>query len=108
MPHAEPPHTPRVTYELPLADVTAEVAEHLSASIQDAVSEGVRRGRLPSYMRTKAVTEEFGLSDVQQRNLRARGKISYHRVGGSVLYCTEDLLRELDELRIPHTRNSTT
>ena len=103
-----PPEEPRVHYEMPLASIVDDVAEQLSETIQSAVSEGVRRGRLPTYMRTKAVTEEFGLSDVQQRNLRARGRISYHRVGGSVLYCTADLLRELDELRIPHTRNSTT
>lgn len=103
-----PPEEPRVHYEMPLASIVDDVAEQLSETIQSAVSEGVRRGRLPTYLRTKAVTEEFGLSDVQQRNLRARGKISYHRVGSSVLYCTADLLRELDELRIPHTRNSTT
>lgn len=102
------PEQPRVTYERPLTDLVAELAEQLTAPIQSMVSEGVRQGRLPSFMRTKAVTEEFGLSDVQQRNLRARGKISYHRAGGSVLYRTEDLLRELDELRIPHTRTTTT
>lgn len=100
------PDQPRVHYEKPLASIVDDVAEQLSDRIQSAVSEGVRRGRLPSFMRTKAVTEEFGLSDVQQRNLRARGKISYHRVGGSVLYSVEDLLRELDELRIPHTRTT--
>jgi len=42
------------------------------------------------------------------RNMRQRGRISYHKEGTAVLYRTEDLRRELDAQRIPHTLNGIT
>ena len=77
------------------------VAERVAEEVSPQIAEAVRRGRLPTYLRTSHAVTETGLSARSLKQLRETSQLSFHKQAGVILYRTHDLLRELDELRIP-------
>lgn len=98
----------RILIDVPVSELADGLVESLGSLIEDQITSGLQRSRLPEFIRTKTATKLFGLSDMMLRNMRQRGRISYHKEGTAVLYRTEDLRRELDAQRIPHTLNGIT
>ena len=98
----------RILIPVPVSELADVLAESLDPTIENQITRGLQRSRLPEFIRTTKATEIFGLSAVMLRNMRQRGKISFHREGNAVLYKVEDLRRELDAQRIPHTLNGIT
>lgn len=88
---------------IPKSDPTlAELfAGWLPKLVETSVAEGIRRGKLPEYLRTSAASRETGLKARSLKHLRDTGQISFHKQGGTILYRTKDLLDELDQLQIP-------
>ncbi len=58
------------------------------------LNESQHQQKIPKYLRTKDLQEMFGLSPSTLQNLRNQGKLSFMKVGGTILY----ELKEIESL----------
>lgn len=65
--------------------------------------EGVTGGF--GWVRTEEASERLGLSKSQLANLRARGEITFSKIGGTIYYDLDDIDRQLriNSVRSHHT-----
>ena len=97
-----------MTQPTEITELAAQVAAYILPEMEGVVSSGIRKGRLPEYLRTSRAVAETGLSARSLKHLRETSQISYHKQRGVILYRTRDLLAELAALRVPARTNSTT